>query len=71
MISNVKERVTSLSHILMSPPTFSEVIAALKTGFEDTFDIILEEGSLTSKEEEYSTIFKQNNFSNPTWNHLR
>jgi len=71
MISNVKERVTSLSHVLSEPPSFTEVIAALKTGFEGTFDIILEEGLLTSEEEEYSKIFEQKNFSNPTWNHLR
>jgi len=50
LISNVKERVTSIKHILGKDISFNIIEDSMKQGFEEEFNILLEEGELTNEE---------------------
>lgn len=71
LIKNVKERVTSLSHEMNESFTFDQVSNALKSGFEDVFDISLVKGSITEEELDLAQSFKSNCFGAKEWNHQR
>lgn len=71
LISNVKERVTSLTHEMQNDFTFDDVAVALKKGFEETFDVALVKGTLTREEQELATSFTNTCFGTREWNHQR
>ncbi len=71
MIADVKQRVTSLRHLLGSEPTFEETAEAMKRGFEEEFDIKLVEGSLLGEETSLAKQFENECFSTKDWNHRR
>jgi lipoate-protein ligase A len=71
LISDVKERVTSLKDILGRDVLFDEVSGGMKKGFEKQFGIQLIEGDLTSEEKRLTYKFEKECFSAKEWNHKR
>ena len=71
LISNVKERVTSIKHILVEEISFENLVSSMKKGFEEEFDINLLAGGLTKEEIELSKKFEIECFSSYDWNHRR
>lgn len=71
MISDVKQRVTSIKHILGSETCFDESSEAMKIGFEEEFNVELVEGILTEEEIKLSKKFEKECFSARDWNHRR
>jgi len=71
LIADVKQRVTSIKHILGEEVTFAKVAQAMKVGFEEEFNIELEEGSLTKQELEDTMRFEKEYFSTKEWNHKK
>jgi len=71
MISDVKQRVTSVSHVLGSAVGFGKVAIAMKQGFEEEFHVTLVEGSLTNEETAYARKFEKECFSSYEWTHRR
>ena len=71
MISNVKQRVTSVKHLLDNPVSFEKAAEAMKQGFEEEFDIELVSGKLTDYELKLSDEFEKDCFANKEWNHKR
>lgn len=71
MIADVKQRVTSIKHVLGKDISFSDVAKAMKIGFEEEFKVELIEGDLTEKEFELSKKFEKEIFSTRDWNHRR
>ncbi len=71
LISNVKERVTSIKHILGEEPTFNEIAYSMKKGFEEEFNISLVDGELTKEEIELTKKFENECFSTYDWNHRK
>jgi lipoate-protein ligase A len=71
MITDVKQRVSSLHHVLGAPPRFDSVAAAMKKGFEDEFHVTLMEGALTEEETALAKGFEKEYFSSFEWNHRR
>jgi len=71
LISNVKERVTSLTHELDETVSFKEISSAMKKGFEEVFDVHLVIGSLVPKEKELALSFEKTCFGTKEWNHQR
>lgn len=71
LIADVKERVTSITHVLGTEITFDEVSQAMKQGFEEEFNVELVEGELTSEEKQLTEKFKQTCFERHEWNHRR
>ncbi len=71
MISDVKQRVTSVKHLLGKKVSFQKAASAMKKGFEEEFDIELVSGELTDYELKLSDEFEKNCFSDYDWNHKR
>ena len=71
LISDVKQRVTSIKHVLGREMSFEEVADAMKKGFEEEFNVELVEGCLTNVELEDSKSFEKNYFSSYEWNHKK
>ena len=71
LISNVKDRVTSIKHILGAETSFDDVAVAMKKGFEEEFDVELIEGVLTQEEKELAKKFEKECFSAKEWNYKR
>jgi lipoyltransferase/lipoate-protein ligase len=71
MITDVKQRVTSVHHVLGTQVGFDQVAAAMKQGFEEEFRITLVEGALTDEERKLAKRFEQECFSAFEWNHRR
>jgi lipoate-protein ligase A len=71
LISDVKERVTSLKHQMKKPVAFDDVADAMKNGFEQEFDITLIEEELTDEELKLSDAFVSTCFGTKAWNHQR
>ena len=67
----MKERVTSLTHELRQPVPFEKISSAMKTGFEEVFDVHLAAGSLISEEKELVASFEDTCFGTKEWNHQR
>lgn len=71
MISDVKQRVTSIRHILGDDIPFNNVADAMKKGFEEEFDVKLVPGKLTAFEKGLTSKFEFECFGNRDWNHKR
>jgi lipoate-protein ligase A len=71
MISDVKERVTSIRDILGRKVEISELQDALKHGFSHALDIKLTKGKLTSEEERTATRLAQEKYRTKDWNFSR
>jgi lipoate-protein ligase A len=71
MINNIKERVTSIKHILGNEPSLDEIAYAMKNGFEEEFNIELKQGNLTKEEIEITKKFEKECFGSYDWNHRR
>jgi lipoate-protein ligase A len=71
LISDVKQRVTSIKHVLGRNIGFKEIADAMKTGFEEEFNVKLNQGSLTFQEKELTRKFEKEFFKTKEWNHRR
>jgi len=71
MISSVKERVTSINHILGNHISFDELSDAMKKGFEEEFDIKLIDGKISAFEKGLTSKYEFECFGNRDWNHKR
>ncbi len=71
LIADVKERVTSIKHVLEKEISFEEISNAIKSGFEQEFNIELVKGTLTKEEVELTKKFEDECFSTKDWNHRR
>jgi len=71
MISDVKQRVTSVKHILGEDANFDRVSNAMKLGFEEEFDVELVPGNLTDQEIKDAEKFEKEYFSSREWNHKK
>ena len=71
LIADVKQRVTSVRHILEREMPFEEISQAMKVGFEEEFDVELVEGELTEEEIELARKFEMECFGAKEWNHRR
>jgi lipoate-protein ligase A len=71
MISDVKQRVTSIRQILGKKANFDEIAAAMKTGFEKQFGIKLVEGALLKEEKKLTDKYEKECFLSKEWNHKR
>jgi len=71
LIADVKERVTSIKHVLGENVSFDVVAEAMKKGFEEEFQVELIDGELTLEEKKLAKKFEKEIFSNMEWNHRR
>jgi len=71
LIADVKERVTSINHILRKEICFEDAATAMKKGFEEEFNVKLVQGSLTKEEIKLAAKFEKECFSSKDWNHRR
>lgn len=71
LVSDVKQRVTSIKHVLGEKLSFEEVAIAMRTGFEEEFNVELVEGGLTIQEMEDAKKFEKDYFSSYEWNHRK
>ena len=71
LISDVKQRVTSLRHQMEDIISFDAVAESMKKGFEDAFDVNLQLGQLTNEEQELTDEFIETCFGTREWNHQR
>ena len=71
LIADVKQRVTSIKHVLGKEIPFKEVAGAMKAGFEEEFHVELVEGTLTEEEVALTRKFEKECFSAEEWNHRR
>jgi len=71
LIADVKQRVTSITHILGNEIRFNEVARAMKMGFEEEFHVELIEGKLSKEELALAKQFEKESFSTTEWNHRR
>jgi len=71
LISDVKQRVTSVKNILGKNISFEDMVNDMKRGFEEEFNVDLVLGDLTDKEKSFSDEFEKNCFSLKEWNHKR
>ncbi len=71
LIADVKQRVTSMKHILGKEIGFQEVARAMKRGFEEEFNVELIEGTLSNKERGLAKQFEEESFSTKEWNQRR
>jgi len=71
LIADVKQRVTSIKHILEKEMPFEEVAQAMKKGFEEEFNVELVEGELIEEEVALTEKFEKECFGAKDWNHRR
>ena len=71
LIADVKERVTSIKHVLGKPIIFEDAAEAMKKGFEEEFNVEFVSGSLTDEEIKLANKFEKECFSAEEWNHRR
>jgi len=71
LIADVKERVTSIKHVLKNEIPFEEIAKTMKAGFEQEFNVDLVKGTLTEREEELTQKFEEECFSAMDWNNRR
>jgi lipoate-protein ligase A len=71
LIADVKQRVTSMRHILGEEICFNEVARAMKIGFEEEFHVELNEGKLSKEELSLAKQFEKESFSTRHWNFRR
>ena len=71
LISDVKERVTSIKHVLEKDISFKTAAQAMKEGFEEEFNVKLVEGTLTGEEIKLTKKFEKEYFGARDWNYRR
>jgi lipoate-protein ligase A len=71
LISDAKQRVTSIHHCLGKEVSFKEVAGAMKRGFEEGFHVELVEGKLSKEELGLAKQFEKESFSKKEWNYRR
>ena len=71
LIADVRQRVTSIKHVLGKEIRFEDVAKAMKSGFEQEFDIEFVEELLSEEEKELARKFEKECFSARDWNHKR
>jgi lipoate---protein ligase len=71
LIKDVKQRVTSVKHILGKEVSFEDVAEAMKHGFEEEFNVELVEGTVTKQELLLAKKFEKECFASNEWNHRR
>jgi lipoate-protein ligase A len=71
LISDVKQRVTSIKHIINKNIPFNDVAIAMRKGFEKEFNVELVEGELTEEEISLADEFERECFSSEKWNFKR
>ena len=71
MISDVKDRVTSINHILDKEISFDSVANAMIKGFEEEFNVNLVMGELADEEIKLAEKFDKEYFGSKEWNHKR
>jgi len=71
LIADVKQRVTSIKHVLGKEIRFEDVSEAMKIGFEEEFNVDLIEEPLSEEEKELTRKFEKECFSARDWNHRR
>jgi lipoate-protein ligase A len=71
MISDVKERVTSIRDLLARDVQINELRDALKYGFSEALDIKLVSGSLNREEQDKATQLAGSKYATNEWNFSR
>lgn len=71
LVSDVKQRVTSVNQVYGRKVSFDEIVDDMKKGFEQEFDVDLNHGELTREELDLADDFEKNCFSLKEWNHKR
>jgi lipoate-protein ligase A len=71
IIDDVKQRVTSIKHILDDKVSFKDISKSMKIGFEEEFDVELIDEELTVYEKELTEKYEKEFFYNKDWNHRR
>jgi lipoate-protein ligase A len=71
LISDVKERVTSVKDIISREVDFNLICSALTRGFETALDSELEMGALSETEISLANEIKKDRYSNFDWNNRR
>lgn len=71
LISDVKKRVTSITHVLKKDLSFDYVCEVMKIGFEKEFNICLVKGNLTDKETYLAKKFEKECFLSKDWNNKK
>lgn len=71
LISTVKERVTSLTHILEKETTFDDVVMEFRGGFEKSLGLELFDGEVSEEEEKLATELAESKYSQDNWNNKR
>ncbi|MBI2864544.1 MAG: lipoate--protein ligase family protein [Chloroflexi bacterium] len=69
--NELDEKVSDLASIVGRRVEFAEVADALRSGFEDAFDVHLALGSLTAEEEELSRRLLAEKYASAEWNFRR
>lgn len=70
-IADVKQRVTSMKHLLGREIHFEEVALTMKKGFENEFHVKLIKGQLSDEELALAKKFEKECFSAKEWNYRR
>jgi len=71
LITDVKQRVTSIQHCLEKEVSFQKVAAAMKVGFEEEFQIEFIDGRLSKNEQVLAKQIEKEIFSTTEWNQRR
>ncbi len=71
LISNVKDRVTSVKHIVGKKIVFTDILNDMKKGFEDEFNVELVDGKLTDYELKLADKYDRECFSTDGWNNKK
>lgn len=71
LIADVKERVTSVKHVLGKNISFTDAANSMKQGFEEEFNIELVDGKISDEELELTERFAREYFGAKEWNHRR
>lgn len=71
LIADVKQRVTSIRHVVGREVGFEKVASAMKRGFEEEFHVELIDGTLCEEELILAKKFQKECFSTDEWNFRR
>jgi lipoate-protein ligase A len=71
IISDVRQRVTSIKDISLKEVAFDEICVALAKGFEISLNSVLEPGELSETEISLAEEIKRDRYTNPDWNNRR
>jgi len=72
LIEDVKQRVTSLSHVLGKPVSFEDALTPLLQGFEEEFEgVIFTPGTVCPKESTRAMQLQKEKYASDSWNKKR